>query len=515
MKRVIITLPTATPRQEQAIVKSKVKGAIRLLWDRMEKMGQVTPKSEPEVIIEWDEASCTQVMYLYSEIIHKFDGKMSEFLNVYGKKRSHPRLEAEGDPQDVNSLKIACIDIGGGTTDIMVTTYYQQEQVELYPVQEFREGFRRAGDDLLASIIENLIIGKLKSAVSKNENANELKTLITNLFGRSVAGKTTSQRHSQRQFSIKFFAPLALEILNLDFGNSEAKTVSVKDYDFSKNLNAVCDYIEIPFGKLIENWKLLDFKFEVKKSELNRLIENVFKYVFENISEVISHLNVDCILLTGRTTKNDKIKDLLKSSCAIAPNRVIPISDYHTGSWYPFRSAQNTVGDPKSSVAVGAMLIALTGSQRVSGLYISSDRFSMKPVDNYVGRLANAVQVKDEDLYFYPEMKDNECEISMMTDTFIGSRQLNVDRWTATPLYKLYFVETGKGQLPFKVTLEKRPIANAANDERLVRDAIKEPIVIARVEDANGRSMRRQVAFSLQTLGITEEYWLDTGAFNI
>ena len=515
LKRVIITLPTATPRQEQAIVKSKVKGAIRLLWDRMEKMGQVTPKSEPEVIIEWDEASCTQVMYLYSEIIHKFDGKMSEFLNVYGKKRSHPRLEAEGDPQDVNSLKIACIDIGGGTTDIMVTTYYQQEQVELYPVQEFREGFRRAGDDLLASIIENLIIGKLKSAVSKNENANELKTLITNLFGRSVAGKTTSQRHSQRQFSIKFFAPLALEILNLDFGNSEAKTVSVKDYDFSKNLNAVCDYIEIPFGKLIENWKLLDFKFEVKKSELNRLIENVFKYVFENISEVISHLNVDCILLTGRTTKNDKIKDLLKSSCAIAPNRVIPISDYHTGSWYPFRSAQNTVGDPKSSVAVGAMLIALTGSQRVSGLYISSDRFSMKPVDNYVGRLANAVQVKDEDLYFYPEMTDNECEISMMTDTFIGSRQLNVDRWTATPLYKLYFVETGKGQLPFKVTLEKRPIANAANDERLVRDAVKEPIVIARVEDANGRSMRRQVAFSLQTLGITEEYWLDTGAFNI
>jgi hypothetical protein len=35
------------------------------------------------------------------------------------------------------------------------------------------------------------------------------------------------------------------------------------------------------------------------------------------------------------------------------------------------------------------------------------------------------------------------------------------------------------------------------------------------VVDANGRSMRRQVAFSLQTLGITEEYWLDTGAFNI
>ena len=515
LKRVIITLPTATPRQEQAIVKSKVKGAIKLLWSRMTKMGQVTEGSAPEVIIEWDEASCTQVMYLYSEIIHKFDGKISEFLGFYGKKRNHPNLKTDGNSKKVNSLKIACIDIGGGTTDIMVTTYYQQEQVELYPVQEFREGFRRAGDDLLASIIENLIIAKFKSAVGTNKNSAELESVIMNLFGRSVAGRTTSQRQMQRQFTVKFFAPLALEILNLDFGDADTKTINVKDFDFSKSFNQVSSYIENPFREFIENWKLIDFNFEIKKSELNRIIESVFKYVFENISEVISHLNVDCILLTGRTTKNDKIKDLLKNVCAISPNRFIAISDYHTGSWYPFRGARNTVGDPKSSVAVGAMLIALTGSQRVSGLYISSDRFSMKQVDHYIGRLSNAGQVKAEDLYFFPEMEENKCEISMMTDTFIGSRQLNVDRWTATPLYKLYFVKTNEGRLPFKVTLEKRATANISRDESLADNAIKEPIVVTGAFDADGRNRKSNVAFSLQTLGNTEEYWLDTGAFNI
>jgi hypothetical protein len=515
LKRVIITLPTATPRQEQAIVKSKVKGAIKLLWSRMIKMGQVTAKSEPEVIIEWDEASCTQVMYLYSEIIHKFDGKISDFLSAYGKKRRHPEFEGQDDLKDVNSLKIACIDIGGGTTDVMVTTYYQQEQVELHPVQEFREGFRQAGDDLLASIIENLIIGKIIDAASTNVNRVEIQAKIMNIFGKSVAGRTTSQRHAQRQFTIKFFAPLALEILNLDFGDKTSKRVCIKDFEFSKNLNEVCDYIELPFSGLADNWKLLGLEFEVKKSELSQLIEEVFRLVFENISEVISHLNVDCILLTGRTTQNDKVKDLLKNICAISPNRVIAISDYHTGSWYPFRGAQNTVGDPKSSVAVGAMLIALTGSQRVSGLYIKSDSFSMRPVDKYIGRLENSSQVKAADLYFFPEMDGEECEISMMTDTFIGSRQLDVDWWTATPLYKLYFVETGKGKLPLKVTLQKRPITNGSHDDKLTRDAVKEPIVIANAVDAEGKPMKRHVAFRLQTLGITEEYWLDTGAFRI
>jgi len=161
------------------------------------------------------------------------------------------------------------------------------------------------------------------------------------------------------------------------------------------------------------------------------------------------------------------------------------------------------------------MLIALTGSQRVSGLYISSDRFAMKSVDKYIGRLENAGQVKARDLYFFPEMEGDECEISMMTDTFIGSRQLNVDRWMATPLYKLYFVETGKGQLPFKVTLEKRPITIQSTDDKLLGDAIKEPIVIATAVDAHGRNMKPHVGFSLQTLGNTEEYWLDTGAFKI
>ena len=35
LRNVIITLPTATPKQEQAIIKSKVRGAIKLLWGRM------------------------------------------------------------------------------------------------------------------------------------------------------------------------------------------------------------------------------------------------------------------------------------------------------------------------------------------------------------------------------------------------------------------------------------------------------------------------------------------------
>ena len=54
-----------------------------------------------------------------------------------------------------------------------------------------------------------------------------------------------------------------------------------------------------------------------------------------------------------------------------------------------------------------------------------------------------------------------------------------------------------------------------STDDKLLGDAIKEPIVIATAVDAHGRNMKPHVGFSLQTLGNTEEYWLDTGAFKI
>mgnify|MGYP002825674107 CR=1 FL=1 len=83
LKRIILTLPTATPSQEQAIVKSKVSGALKMVWDRMVHWGGSANINKPELLINWDEASCTQVMYLYSEIMAKYEGRMSNYLQIF------------------------------------------------------------------------------------------------------------------------------------------------------------------------------------------------------------------------------------------------------------------------------------------------------------------------------------------------------------------------------------------------------------------------------------------------
>ncbi|MDE0783062.1 MAG: virulence factor SrfB [Planktomarina sp.] len=516
LRRVIITLPTATPRQEQAIVKSKVRGAIKLLWSRMIDMGQVDGGTAPEVIIEWDEASCTQVMYLYSEIMQKFKGKMSEFLEVYGQKRTRT-TENNAEENQTNSIRIACVDIGGGTTDLMVTTYYQDREVSLFPVQNFREGFRRAGDDLLCLVIEQIIIPQIRDSLCVDGNASEADSLIMNLFGPAVANRSTAQKHQQRQFTIKFLAPLALELLNLDYSNEPTQVIKIKELEFAKDVNDVHLYIDKPAGMLAPNWMVGDLELVVTHQNLNSLIDQSFRYIFENISEILSHLDVDYVLMTGRPTKNPSVLELFKSCCAVAPNRVVAMGSYHTGPWYPFKSPKNTIGDPKSSVAVGAMLIALSGSSRVPNFYIPTESFIMDRTDLFVGKQQDGGQIINNDIYFRPGMDSEQHHLEMMTDIFVGSRQLDVERWTATPLYKIFFKDPTKAKLPYKIELETSKVTadGRGGNGEMPTDAIMETIKIIRAEDADGRNQTENVGLSLHTLGQNEEYWLDSGAYNV
>ena len=500
LRKVIITLPTATPKQEQAIVKSKVRGAIKLLWSRMAKSGQVLPETKPIDNVEWDEASCSQVMYLYSEIMEKFGTDISNYLEIFGKSR------VRSNDEECNSIRIACADIGGGTTDLMVTTYFQEHQVQLTPVQEFREGFRKAGDDLLLAVIEQLIIPKLSLELKGLGNSQEVDAVLMNAFARSVANMTAGEKHRRRQFALKIFAPLALQILNADFSGSKIFSAKYSDLNDLEAAASVKDYLEKPVNEHIhESWRIDDFQVSLSESELNSVIEQTFKLIFENISEIVSLLDVDCVILTGRPSQNRLIVDLFKACCAINPNKIISMSKYKTGSWYPFKSPQNTVGDPKSSVAVGAMLISLAGSRRLADLLIPDDQFSMKPTDNYLGKYKHPGRIIESEVYLKPNVES--VEIEMMTDMYIGTRQLDVDRWTATPLYKLHFVDALQGNLPYIVSLER--------DLEMSDDALGEAVRIEAVEDKDGITRNQNVKIQLQTLGENDEYWLDSGAFEV
>ena len=62
----------------------------------------------------YDEATCSQLVYIYGEVGYKYKGNCQEFFNLYGEK--------DGDEKQPH-LTIGSLDIGAGTSDLMISRY--------------------------------------------------------------------------------------------------------------------------------------------------------------------------------------------------------------------------------------------------------------------------------------------------------------------------------------------------------------------------------------------------------
>ena len=111
LRRAILTLPTAMPLAETQAVRPPGQYAIRLTWRAL----GLEEDHAPEPFLQWDEATSTQIVFLYNEIRRNFQGDAALFFQVFGRAR-----ESYGES---TCLRLASIDIGGGTTDPIITTY--------------------------------------------------------------------------------------------------------------------------------------------------------------------------------------------------------------------------------------------------------------------------------------------------------------------------------------------------------------------------------------------------------
>jgi len=130
LRNIILTLPSAMPKPEREIFRRRMIEAIGVVWKAMgwhpsdasfttaaQQASSLLPV--PEVQMEWDEATCGQMVYLYNESQVKFAGKTEAFFA----SMARPDKElAEGESAG-KTLRIASIDIGGGTTDLAITQY--------------------------------------------------------------------------------------------------------------------------------------------------------------------------------------------------------------------------------------------------------------------------------------------------------------------------------------------------------------------------------------------------------
>src|SRR5690349_23518849 len=398
LRRIVLTLPTGMPLAERLIFRKRAEAARDLVWMMMGWKLDDAAAPAPRVLTERDEASCTQLVYLYTEVARNFGGDARRFFQVAGKKRGKP---ADG------TLSIASIDVGGGTTDLIINKYRLEgagTSVTLFPEQNFREGFNVAGDDILLRVVQGHVLPPIETALRSAGIANPAD-LMAELVGGDRGGEDVIQRNLRQQFALQVAHPIALEFMRVaeDYDpTSGVVAAEPRSYDsfFSegaKPSEEVVTFVNEAVRK--RGARLFDLKatvFPVDLPGIDKTVRAEMARVLAPLAEIVHAYDCDILLLSGRPSRLPGIRALLMELLPLPPERVIALHEYRVGAWYPFRDARLRVEDPKTTVAVGAMIAALAQSQ-LPDFSFRSDLLRSKSIARFIGKLDGGGRLQRED----------------------------------------------------------------------------------------------------------------------
>ena len=343
----------------------------------------------PRVLTDWDEASCTQLVYLYTEVARNFGGDARRFFQIARKPRGRPadgtlthrqhRCRRRHDRPHHQHYRLE----GAGTS------------VTLFPEQKFREGFNVAGDDILLRVVQGHVLPPIEAAMRSAGIANPAD-LMAELVGGDRGGEDVIQRNLRQQFALQIAHPLALEFLRA--AETYDPTSGVRGrraaaYEIvllreapSRREEVVTFVNEAARKRGAKDFDLKATVFPVDLPGLDKTVRAEMARVLAPLAEIVHAYDCDVLLLSGRPSRLPGIRSLVMELLPLPPERVISLHEYRVGAWYPFRDARLRVEDPKTTVAVGAMIAALAQSQ-LPDFSFRSDLLRSKSIAKFIGKL--------------------------------------------------------------------------------------------------------------------------------
>lgn len=555
LRSIILTIPPAMPKPEREIFRNSVYQAIGLVWKCLgwdktdEDLSFDTKESRekywpvlPEVVIQWDEATCGQIVYLFNETQTNYGGRPEEFIEAL----------TRSDNADKGKITIATVDIGGGTTDLVINDYsldYGGNQVggsnvDIVPKQRFRDGFKVAGDDILLDIIRDVVVDSLSKNL-KEKGISNPDSLLSGIIGSEAW--SVQDKLLRQQLTLQVFMPIGLRVLkeyeNYDPYHSEG---NVNTFTFNSLLSEVepptenvLDYINEPIRRELRDsqFTILDLPVEINLKEIhNRFVRGDYYDIcktFNALCEIINCYKCDVLLLTGRPSRLPGVQAFFRSRLPLPVGRILPLHHYRTGNWYPFHK-QGHIDDPKTTASVGAMLCFLSCHRRLPNFYLRATALVAYSTVKYIGLLDNNNVIKDANVYYKdidldnPEYELPDIHFEVRGLARLGFRQLNVERWSATPLYILSIEDDELNRAlvnggVLDVTLRIKKVLGAAKQkERIENFEISNALL--KMADGKEKKIRLrsnelgdpQIQLCLNTMtdaGLKDSlYWLDTGS---
>lgn len=532
IKRIIVTCPTAMSKIEREALVKCAKDATTLLDNfkfgtkasNVEIVPAVHSMRDSDGSWYYDEATCAQLVYIYGEVGYKYKGNCSEFFKLYGKQKKG---------QSQPSLTVGSLDIGAGTTDLMISeyTYTKGDLTTITPNPQFYDSFYYAGDDMLKALIENImLLDEKRSAFIKtlrHQGIKDYRQKIKDFFGPDHNGQTISERMARRDFNIQYSIPLMYHFLSLASNDSCDCIIKFDDVFVNCPPNR---YVIDDFRKRM-GIDVTELTWEYDKEYVASIISKKFEPLLKKIAAMFFAYSCDVILLSGRPASLPAIRNIFLKYYPVSPNRLIVLNNYYVGEWYPFDNNTGYITNPKTIVAMGGVI------GHYASEYSNLNKFviNLEKLKSNLKSTVNYIEAsRDGQPYLItPEKAQGDITLSAIPDSLMV-RQIGLKSYPSRALYSIDFNRLKlASKTRAKAEVEGENPSDAAIQAR-VEDEIeifkkrmpftlsisrdsedKEMLSIDSITDREGKEVAdSSIEIHIQSLGVDEQYWLDSGAFD-
>lgn len=417
-------------------------------------------------------------------------------------------------PVPAPELRVACIDIGGGTTDLMIARYaYRTEGgVSIEGEILHRDGVTIAGDRLVERLLEQLIVPRFAAAVGMSPKD------VTHLFG--------EENDSNREFRMnrinwmnRLFVPLAQRYLEcavvedmqsvISHHVSELSQQRIVDPDVVRDLRNVAERL----GKAAYNFEAeMELRYDPRQFET--IATGVFGALLHDFCSRILRFGADVVLLAGQPTKLRFLQQFVRMRLPLHDSRVIPMHGHYAGAWYPYQDAgqPGVIVDPKSAVVVGAGLNFLARRGNLPQFSFTMKSAPGGRLNRFFWGVMHPAQpgIPDHNLWFRADQNVSTIRKRIeFPDTLIGRKLRAHERDEATPVYHLQILGPGDKRPAVDVEIERSANPDDPTEERLQLTSVggfvdgdKTPAVLG-----------KNVLLKLRTLG-DRKFFLDVGGLH-
>lgn len=498
LRFVRVTCPAAWTIQEQQLYFAQWQRAINLFtmsrfsrWNTVDTLDGNGARGQRPVLCRerLDEAVCSQLPILYAEI-QALGGQAKQWIDLYG---------------DNNGVVVMNLDIGGGTTDLAVIRYSNQDALgaRLKPKLLFRDGYHIAGDMVVKKVIEKVIIPAWfkASAAGRPPGADQARSMLRILFGhprdpmilRIPEGGSVCKRLA-RVIRL-LFIPLANLLLQRlsnpptnggnglphlgprssgsshDLNIRDCINEGLIDPNTLGDLNSLCSLV---IRKYFDEtgWSPNDRAFSseaVLNCDLNSVeacVDEVFGLLFEALAALVAHYNCQLLIISGKPSEIPRVRELLVRNFPLLPQRIIQAKNYPAGDWYPFKDFEGRILDAKTCTVVGAALYQDSKYGNLEGFSIQIEEPAEYQANAWWGLIPNAGSPRrffdERNLLFRPEeypdpnkarngelvAESRPVTLNLKNSHWIGRQLVKDDKVQPLPVYKLTWTPPHPGQKP-------------------------------------------------------------------